>query len=213
MKQASAGAVFQGIRGVPRDWIDAALPAGARAAVLWTGRADRFTVNQNEFFNRAVGPVYYLRQPTPGGVGETQVRVDPRDGVVHLPDGTPLSAEYLLTDGSVTPDGEVVARDDLLGTTLWRVGGRGRLDDLDQGSLSERLLVGGDGDLEAAALPGRRAGRVALERPVALRVAADGPGLGRGTACGAATSSIRACRRSCGCRSSLDVRRASSGSG
>ena len=28
VKQASAGAVFQGIRGVPRDWIDAALPAG-----------------------------------------------------------------------------------------------------------------------------------------------------------------------------------------
>ncbi len=123
VKRASAGAVFQGIRGVPRDWIDAALPAGTRAAVLWTGRADRFTVNQNEFFNRTAGPVYYLRQPTPGGVGETQVRIDPRDGLMHLPDGTPFSTEYLLTDGSVTPDGEVVARDDLLGTTLWRVGG------------------------------------------------------------------------------------------
>ncbi len=123
VKQASAGAVFQGIRGVPRDWIDAALPPNAQAAVLWTGRADRFTVNQNEFFNRAVGAVYYLRQPTPGGVGETQVRIDPRDGLLHLPDGMPLSVEYLVTDGSVTPDGEVVARDDLLGTTLWRVGG------------------------------------------------------------------------------------------
>jgi len=123
VKQASAGAVFQGIRGVSRDWIDAALPADARAAVLWTGRADRFTVNQNEFFNRTVGPVYYLRQPTPGGVGETQVRIDPRNGLVRLPDGDPLAVEYLLTDGSVTPDGEVVARDDLLGTTLWRVDG------------------------------------------------------------------------------------------
>ena len=123
VKQASAGAVFQGIRGVPRDWIDAALPDEARAAVLWTGRADRFTVNQNEFFNRTVGSVFYLRQPTPGGVGETQVRTDPRDGVVRLPGGEPFAVEYLLTDGSVTPDGEVVARDDLLGTTLWRVGG------------------------------------------------------------------------------------------
>jgi hypothetical protein len=123
VKQASAGAVFQGIRGVPRDWIDAALPDDARAAVLWTGRADRFTVNQNEFFNRSVGPVFYLRQPTPGGVGETRVRVDPHSGVVRLPDGGPLAVEYLLTDGSVTPDGEVVARDDLLGTTLWRVDG------------------------------------------------------------------------------------------
>ena len=123
VKQASAGAVFQGIRGVPRDWIDAALPGDARAAVLWTGRADRFTVNQNEFFNRTVGPVYYLRQPTPGGIGETGLRIDPRDGLVRLPSGDPLTVEYLLTDGSVTPDGEVVARDDLLGTTLWRVGG------------------------------------------------------------------------------------------
>ena len=123
VKQASAGAVFQGIRGVPRDWIDSALPDDAQAAVLWTGRADRFTVNQNEFFNRAVGPVFYLRQPTPGGVGETKVHVDPRDGMVRLPDGVPLVVEYLLTDGSVTPDGEVVARDDLLGTTLWRIDG------------------------------------------------------------------------------------------
>ncbi len=123
VRQASAGAVFQGIRGVPRDWIDDALPSGARVAVLWTGRADRFTVNQNEFFNRSVGPIYYTRQPTPGGVGETPVRVDGRDGVVRLADDQPLEVEYLLTDGSVTPDGEVVARDDLLGTTLWRIGG------------------------------------------------------------------------------------------
>jgi 4-amino-4-deoxy-L-arabinose transferase-like glycosyltransferase len=123
IRQASAGAVFQGIRGVPRDWIDAALPEDARAAVFWTGRADRFTVNENEFFNRAVGPVYYTRQPTPGGVGETAVRIDPGDGVVRLPSGRPLRADYLLADGSITPDGEVVARDDLLGTTLWRIGG------------------------------------------------------------------------------------------
>jgi hypothetical protein len=123
IRQASAGAVFQGIRGVPRDWIDAALPEDARAAVLWTGRADRFTVNQNEFFNRGVGDVYFTRQPTPGGVGETEVFVDPRNGVVRLTSGETLRADYLLTDGSLTPDGDVLARDDLLGTTLWRIGG------------------------------------------------------------------------------------------
>jgi Dolichyl-phosphate-mannose-protein mannosyltransferase len=123
VRQASAGAVFQGIRGVPRDWIDTALPDGARAAVLWTGRADRFTVNQNEFFNRSVGDVYYTRQPTPGGVGETEVRIDPADGYVRLSRGDALVAEYLLADGSITPDGEVLARDPDLGTTLWRIGG------------------------------------------------------------------------------------------
>jgi len=123
IRQASAGAVFQGIRGVSRDWIDAALPEDARAAVLWTGRADRFTVNQNEFFNRSVGDVYYTRQPTPGGVGETEVFVDPQNGAVRLTSGETLQTDYLLTDGSITPDGDVVARDDLLGTTLWRIGG------------------------------------------------------------------------------------------
>src|SRR5918996_3691050 len=125
IRQASAGALFQGIRGVPRDWIDAELPKDARAAVLWTGRADRFTVNQNEFFNRRVGDVYYTRDPTPGGIGETEVFIDPRNGVVRRTSGETLQADYLLTDGSVTPDGEVLARDDLLGTTLWRIGGGG----------------------------------------------------------------------------------------
>ena len=123
LKQASAGAVFQGIRGVPRAWIDDALPAGATTAVLWTGRSDRFTVNQNEFFNRAVGPIYYLDRPTPGEFGETKVVIGDDDGVVRLADGGPLRTEYLLVDGSITPDGEALARDDLLGTTLWRTGG------------------------------------------------------------------------------------------
>jgi 4-amino-4-deoxy-L-arabinose transferase-like glycosyltransferase len=124
LKQASAGAVFQGIRGVPRDWIDDALPDGARVAVLWTGRSDRFTVNQNEFFNRAVGPIYYTDRPTPGEFGETKVVINDEDGVVRLADtGSPLRTEYLLADGSITPDGEALARDDLLGTTLWRTPG------------------------------------------------------------------------------------------
>jgi len=64
--RSGEGALFQGIRGVPRDWIDGSVPTRDEVAVLWTGRADRFTVNQNEFFNRRVGRVYYTSQPTPG---------------------------------------------------------------------------------------------------------------------------------------------------
>jgi 4-amino-4-deoxy-L-arabinose transferase-like glycosyltransferase len=123
VKQASAGALFQGIRGVPRDWIDEELSENGRVSVLWTGHTDRLTVNQNEFFNRAVDRVYYTGQQTPGGFGEARARIGPRDGVVRVAGNSPLEAEYLLTDGSITPDGEVVARDDPIGTTLWRIGG------------------------------------------------------------------------------------------
>jgi len=119
--RSGEGALFQGIRGVPRDWIDDRVPSSDSVAVLWTGRADRFTVNQNEFFNRRVGDVYYTSAPTPGGIGETQVVVG-ADGTVRTADGRTIDDPYALLDGSITPDGEAVARDDL-GTTLWRLYG------------------------------------------------------------------------------------------
>ena len=117
----SRGALFQGIRTVDRDWIDQKLPSGARAAFLWTGRTDRLTVNQNEFFNRAVGPVYYVTDPTPGGLPETRVRVDPKTGRVTLPDGSPVRDRYLLADSSFAPDGAPIATDKGWGVTLWSV--------------------------------------------------------------------------------------------
>jgi hypothetical protein len=123
VRQASAGAVFQGIRGVPRDWIDDALPENARTAVLWTGRADRFTVNQNEFFNRAVGPIYFMGGPTPGYLAETEVTIDEKSGEIRTTDGERVEADYVLTEDALTPDGVVVARDPGIGITLWRVDG------------------------------------------------------------------------------------------
>jgi hypothetical protein len=117
----SRGALFQGIRTAERDWVDTALPSGARAAFLWTGRIDRLTVNQNEFFNRAVGRVYYVADPTPGGLPETRVRIDPETGRVTLPDGNAVTDEYLLADSSFEPDGKRIAQDKGWGVTLWRV--------------------------------------------------------------------------------------------
>jgi hypothetical protein len=119
--RSGEGALFQGIRGVERDWLDDRVAGADDVAVLWTGRADRFTVNQNEFFNRSVGDVYYTGAPTPGGIGETPVRVA-ADGTVRLAGGGTIDTPYALLDGSVTPDGDVVARDEL-GTTLWRLNG------------------------------------------------------------------------------------------
>jgi hypothetical protein len=80
-------------------------------------------VNQNEFFNRAVGNVYYTGEPTPGGVGETPVHVDPADGTLRTPTGGTVDTRYALLDGSVSPDGDVVARDLPLGITLWKLMG------------------------------------------------------------------------------------------
>jgi hypothetical protein len=121
--RAGRGAVFTGIRGVDRDWIDQHVQGDGSVAVLWTGRADRFTVNQNEFFNRAVGDVYYTVAPTPGGIGETPVTADPADGTFHTATGATIDARYALLDGSISPDGDIVASDVPLGINLWRLMG------------------------------------------------------------------------------------------
>lgn len=121
LRFASEGALFTGIRVEDRDWIDRAVPEDAEVALLWTGRPDRFTVNQNEFFNSSIGPIYTLRGPVPGNLPETPVEIG-EDGVVRA-GGDPVRAEYVLTDGSVDPDGAPVARDRALGLTLTRTSG------------------------------------------------------------------------------------------
>jgi hypothetical protein len=79
------------------------------------------TVNQNEFFNRGVGPVYYVTDPTPGALPETPVAIDQRTGEVTLPDGAPVLDEYVIADSSFEPDGTALARDTGWGITLWKV--------------------------------------------------------------------------------------------
>jgi len=122
-KLASAGALFQGIRAGEPDWIDNAVPEGATVAVLWTGVTDRFVVNQNEFFNRSVGPIYFVGGPTPGGLAEAEVRLEPRTGTALLADDSPLEHDYVLAEGTLAPDGESVAREPALGLTLWKLDG------------------------------------------------------------------------------------------
>jgi hypothetical protein len=120
-ERASIGALFQGIRTADRDWIDQALPPGGDAAFVWSGRTDRLTVNLNEFFNRGVGPVYYVTAPTPGGLPEREIRVDPETGAVTFPDGSPVRDAYVIADSSFEPAGEALATDQGWGVTLWRV--------------------------------------------------------------------------------------------
>ena len=120
-ERASIGALFQGIRTADRDWIDRALPPGAAAAFVWSGRTDRLTVNLNEFFNRGVGPVYYVTAPTPGGLPEREIRIDPQTGAVTFPDGRPVRDAYVVADSSFEPAGKALAADKGWGVTLWRV--------------------------------------------------------------------------------------------
>ncbi len=123
MERAAADALFEGIRVPHRDWIDRAAGRDADVAALWTGRTHRFTVNQNEFFSRSVGPVYTLGGPMPGGLPETIVTVDEQTGEIRRDHGSVVSAQYAFTDGSVALDGVPVARDERLGLTLYRTNG------------------------------------------------------------------------------------------
>jgi hypothetical protein len=121
-KAASAGALFQGIQLGDRAWIDDAV-GGGRVSVLWSGVPDRFVVNQNEFFNRSVGPVYAVGAPTPGGLAETRVTKQKADGTYRTAEGEPVRGPFVLVDDSIAPDGVAVARDPQRGMTLWRVDG------------------------------------------------------------------------------------------
>jgi hypothetical protein len=122
IEHASAGALFAGIR-VEREWIDDTLPEGAVAAAVWTGGTAVHAIWENEFFNRGVGPVYYLGAPLPGNLPETQVGVDPGTGELRDADGRAVVADYALVDGSMDLEGAPIARDQLVGLTLYRVGG------------------------------------------------------------------------------------------
>jgi 4-amino-4-deoxy-L-arabinose transferase-like glycosyltransferase len=122
-RQASAGALFTGIRVGHRDWIDRAVPKNATVAFIWKGVTDRFAVNQNEFFNRAVGPIYFIGGPTPGGLAETEVSIDEATGEIRATDGRRVEARYVVTEDVISADGVVVARDPGIGLTLWRVSG------------------------------------------------------------------------------------------
>ena len=76
---ASRGALFQGIRSVPPDWIDRAVGKDADVAAIWTGKTDAHVIWENEFFNRSVGPIYDVgAAPIPGGLHSTAVTVGAR---------------------------------------------------------------------------------------------------------------------------------------
>jgi glycosyltransferase involved in cell wall biosynthesis len=122
--KASIGALYQGITAPRRDWVDAAVGQNADVAFVFSGKDKTHhpdTLWENEFYNRSIGPVYDLRQPSMGGLPETHV-TQRADGVL-LADGEPVRHAYVLSEESVPLAGAVVARDDLKGMTLRRTHG------------------------------------------------------------------------------------------
>lgn len=118
----SAQHLFGGISSQQRDWIDRAVGSDADVSLVWTGNSDKFTVWENELFNRSVGRIYTTGPAVPGGLAQTPVRVDRRTGFVRGPNGR-VVAEDLLTDASVELDGKVLAEDERTRMLLYRVDG------------------------------------------------------------------------------------------
>jgi hypothetical protein len=120
--KASVGALFQGMTTSRRDWIDAAVGRDASVAFVYSGKdptLQPLPLWENEFFNRSVGPVYYLRQPSMGGLPETRVTPS-ADGVLVLPSDAPVRSRYVLTDKSVPLAGKVIGIDEVRGIVLRR---------------------------------------------------------------------------------------------
>jgi hypothetical protein len=123
-QRASIGAVFQGITRSDRDWITAAVGSSdpQRVAVLWTGAVDRLAVNENEFFNRDVGPVYTLNGAVPGGLAQTPVDLDRATGR-YVAAGKTVRVRDVLVDTGASVAGREIAADAKKGLVLLRVEG------------------------------------------------------------------------------------------
>ncbi len=119
IQHASLGALFGGISRPDRDWVDRTVGRSGDVAFVWSGNRDKFTLWENEFFNRSVGPVYDLGSSAPGGLPTTEVTIDPRTGVLRGAD----RHSYVLTDTSVNLAGTPVATDTVKQMALYRVDG------------------------------------------------------------------------------------------
>ena len=132
--RASVGALFSGTEKGQRDWIDRAVGRNARVVALTSDSYDRrFTIWENEFFNRSVGRVYGMGPyPLPGAAfppdnatfHETKVVLDRRTGLLRTGDGKPVHASYVLADRAAPAlAGAQVAADAGKAMELLRVNG------------------------------------------------------------------------------------------
>jgi hypothetical protein len=122
-RQTSILDLFQGITAAHPDWVDRAVGGDAQVALIWSGNTDKYSVWENEFFNRSVRHFYYTSSPLQGDLPEKPLSTDPETGLMRGPDGKVVHADYVLTDGTVDVRGRVVAEDTRKGIVVRRVFG------------------------------------------------------------------------------------------
>jgi Dolichyl-phosphate-mannose-protein mannosyltransferase len=122
-RQAARGDLFQGITAPRVDWIDRRVGADAEVAAVWSGNSDKFTIWENEFFNRSVRRFYYTTEPLAGDLPEQQLTIARKTGLMRGTHGLVVNASYVLTDGTVDVAGTVIAQDPHKGIRLLQVGG------------------------------------------------------------------------------------------
>ncbi len=105
---APEDAVFAG--GLERAWIDDRLPADASVTKLYleseacpTSARTRHALFLTEFFNSTVDRAAYIGDSIPDGLPIDRVEVE--DGLLTLPGGEPLVADYVFTQPGIELDG------------------------------------------------------------------------------------------------------------
>ena len=89
-------------------WIDEAVGPDADVAAIWTGDANFLVLWENEFFNRAVGPVYNFTG-APDGLPQETLSVDPASGILRDPAGMELRSRYVVIDPTTKLKGRVLS--------------------------------------------------------------------------------------------------------
>ena len=90
----------------PLDWVDRAVPAGARVTYLGQSIDDPFDVLQLEFWNRKLRDVWSTDGTAPGFGGSVVPVLAAADGRLEPGAGV----DYLVADSGVTPVGHVLER-------------------------------------------------------------------------------------------------------
>ncbi|MDQ2984766.1 MAG: glycosyltransferase family 39 protein [Actinomycetota bacterium] len=122
MKGTSNGVLTASIN-TRREWIDERAGGGAQVAALWTGNVSPTVITVNEFFNRSVRRVYSVEAPPlPAQLPEIPATVDEGTGLL-VSGGARVQSDWVLADRTLEIRGRAAARDEGIGTTLYRTAG------------------------------------------------------------------------------------------